>query len=74
MPDEIDQDSQPSLSARERPGVPSWVKIFALIALVVAAALAVVALFGGGHGPGMHSSALDVFGEASFVSIGSVLS
>ena len=41
---------------QERPGVPRWVKVFALIALAVVLVLVVVMLLGGEHGPGMHSS------------------
>lgn len=41
---------------QNRPGVPRWVKIFALIALAVVVVLVVVVLLGGEHGPGMHSA------------------
>jgi hypothetical protein len=36
------------------PGVPRWVKVFGIIALVVLV-LFVVLLFTGGHGPGRHT-------------------
>ncbi|WP_299169066.1 hypothetical protein [uncultured Arthrobacter sp.] len=44
-------------NTQERPGVPRWVKIFALVALAVVLGFVIVMLFGGEHGPGMHSSA-----------------
>ncbi len=46
MPDEV----------RDVVGVPLWVKVLALVVLVVGLALAVVLLAGGGHGPGRHVS------------------
>lgn len=46
-----------NLPVRERPGVPRWVKIFALLALAVVLVLVVVMLLGGEHGSGRHSSA-----------------
>jgi uncharacterized cupredoxin-like copper-binding protein len=37
-----------------KPGIPRWVKLFGIIALVLIAAIVVVLLIGGGHGPGRH--------------------
>jgi hypothetical protein len=42
----------------DRPtGTPRWVKVFALIAIVLIALVAVVLIAGGDHGPGRHASA-----------------
>lgn len=41
---------------QSRPGVPRWVKVFALVALAVLLVFVVVMLLGGEHGPGLHSS------------------
>ena len=40
-------------------GTPRWVKVFALIAVVVAVLFVVGMLVGGDHGPGRHSSSGD---------------
>ncbi len=38
------------------PGVPRWVKVLGVIALVLVLLIAVMLLIGGGgHGPGMHT-------------------
>lgn len=59
MPSGSDHDQEGhNLPVQARPGVPRWVKVFALIALAVVVVLAAVMLLGGEHGPGMHSSAL----------------
>lgn len=43
--------------ARRLARVPRWVKVFVVIAAVLAVALVLVMLFGGGsHGPGRHLS------------------
>lgn len=40
------------------PGMPRWVKVSVVVVLIVAAVLVVVmALSGGEHGPGLHTSA-----------------
>jgi hypothetical protein len=36
-------------------GTPRWVKVFAIIAIVVALLVVIVLLTGGGHGPGRHT-------------------
>ncbi len=36
-------------------GMPRWVKILGIIALVVIVLLAVMLVSGGGHGPGRHT-------------------
>ena len=36
------------------PGIPRWVKIFALTALVLGLVAAIALLAGAGHGPGRH--------------------
>jgi len=39
-------------------GTPRWVKVFALVAIVLVALAAVMLIAGGGeHGPGRHASA-----------------
>lgn len=39
-------------------GTPRWVKVFALVAIVLIALVAVMLIAGGGeHGPGRHTSA-----------------
>ena len=35
-------------------GAPPWVKLFAIIALVLVALVVVLLLIGGNHGPGRH--------------------
>ena len=45
-----------SLPEQGHPGVPRWVKVFALIALAVLLVFVVAMLLGGEHGPGLHSS------------------
>lgn len=43
--------------ASERPGVPRWVKVFVVVAAVVALlVIALMLLSGGTHGPGRHLS------------------
>jgi len=37
-------------------GTPAWVKVFAVIAVVLIAMLGVMLLSGGDHGPGRHTS------------------
>jgi len=40
------------------PGMPRWVKVMVIVALVVIVALIVImALSGGEHGPGLHNPA-----------------
>jgi hypothetical protein len=42
------------------PGMPRWVKVSALVVLVIAVVLVVTMLVvGGEHGPGLHSGAAD---------------
>ena len=36
------------------PPAPRWVKVFAIVAAVLAALVLVLLLSGGGHGPGRH--------------------
>ena len=36
-------------------GMPRWVKVLGLVALVLVVLLVVVLLAGGGHGPGRHA-------------------
>ena len=39
------------------PGVPGWVKVSALVAVILLVGLIVAMLIGGNHGPGRHTSA-----------------
>jgi hypothetical protein len=48
------------------PGVPTWVKVSAIIAAVLVAIL-VVALLMGGHGPGRHMGAADGRGRTPII-------
>ena len=50
-PDHTDTDPP---SVPPPAGAPRWVKVFAAVALAVAAALVVMGLLTGGHGPGRH--------------------
>ena len=62
-------DSPPDLDTGEdtdvgpgRPsttGAPRWVKVFGIIALVLALLLVVSQFVGGGHGPGRHTRSGD---------------
>jgi hypothetical protein len=53
--DDRHADAQPSgvTPPHERSGMPRWVKVFAVVGIVVAA-LVIIMLFGG-HGPGRHT-------------------
>jgi hypothetical protein len=44
-------------------GTPRWVKVFAIIAIVVALLVVIVLLTGGGHGPGRHTPSGGLGGE-----------
>lgn len=49
-------DSSPQ-EPPEHPGTPRWVKVFAIVAAVLALLVVVLMLVGGGqHGPGRHLS------------------
>lgn len=53
------------------PGMPRWVKVSLIIALVVVAALIVImALAGGEHGPGLHTRAGDPSGIVASSALG----
>lgn len=39
---------------RAAPGMPRWVKVFAIVAVLVVVALVVARLAGVEHGPGLH--------------------
>ena len=45
----------PDAGATPFTGAPRWVKVFALIALVLLVLFLVVQLVGGDHGPGRHT-------------------
>jgi len=42
-------------SADAPAGIPRWVKVFAVVGLVIIVLLVVAMLVGGNHGPGRHS-------------------
>jgi hypothetical protein len=44
-------DSPPELQA---PGMPRWVKVSAIVTIVLVALVVVMLLVGGDHGPGRH--------------------
>ena len=62
-----------NMPGQERPRMPRWVKVFALIALAVLLVFVVVVLVGGEHGPGMHSSASGNLQHAVVMYDGSIL-
>lgn len=37
------------------PGTPHWVKVFWVVALIVALVVVIMLVTGGGHGPGRHT-------------------
>ncbi len=49
------------------PGTPRWVKVFGIIAIVVA--LLVVIMLLTGHGPGRHTPSGDVGGQVAAFSV-----
>lgn len=51
----LDPEDRPA-AARPTSGIPRWVKVFAIIGLVLAAVV-VILLLTGNHGPGRHLSA-----------------
>ena len=53
-------DQFSSSQTEESPGTPRWVKVFAIIALIVVVLVAIVMVAGGGtHGPSRHSPSGD---------------
>jgi hypothetical protein len=53
-------DSPPDPGSRgPTTGAPRWVKVFGIIALVLAMLVVVLLLSGGNHGPGRHTSSGD---------------
>jgi hypothetical protein len=62
-PQESDNDTENSAESDHGPaGAPRWVKIFGIIALIVALLVAIMLLtgIGGDHGPGRHTSSADI--------------
>lgn len=51
----VGPDRRSTTSAPRYPGTPRWVKVFAIVALILVL-LVVIMVFasGGGHGPGRH--------------------
>ena len=49
-----DELSQEEAEGPPQLGTPLWVKVFALIAVVLISIFLVVLIIGGGHGPGRH--------------------
>ena len=49
-------DPTEAASSRERPPVPRWAKVAAVVAAVVALLVGAVMLLGGEHGPGRHGA------------------
>jgi hypothetical protein len=53
-----------------RPGVPRWVKVFVVIAIVAIVTVVIINLAGGGdHGPGRHMSGSGADGTTAALSI-----
>lgn len=50
-------------SGQEYPGTPRWVKVSAIIALILVLLIVIVLLFGGDHGPGRHLGSGDAGGH-----------
>jgi hypothetical protein len=46
-------------------GPPRWVKVFGIIAIVVALLVVIMLLVGGGHGPGRHTPSGGLGGETN---------
>ena len=44
-------------SSDQPPGVPTWVKISAIVVAILVVVVVVAMLMGGNHGPGRHMSA-----------------
>ena len=53
-PDTSTTDETAGAQRETRPRMPRWVKIFGIIALILAVLVVVRLLIGGGHGPGRH--------------------
>ena len=53
----LDAESHTGPGGEPPPPAPRWVKVLAIIALVVVAMVAVMLLSGGNHGPGRHMGA-----------------
>lgn len=51
-------DNRDERSGRDRPGVPRWVKVFAVVGALLV--VLVVVLLVSGHGPGRHGQAAAV--------------
>jgi hypothetical protein len=47
------------MSDQSNPGMPRWVKVSGIIAIVLVVLFILVLLVGGGHGPGRHTSSGD---------------
>ena len=52
---ETDGADRPDAASPE-PGRPRWVKVSWIIAAVIAVVILAAVLFGGEHGPGMHTA------------------
>ena len=52
------------------PGTPRWVKVFGIIALVLALLVVIMMFAGGGHGPGRHMPSGGAGGDTPPVAYG----
>jgi hypothetical protein len=52
------------------PGIPRWVKIFGIIAIVVIVLVVIAMLLGGNHGPGRHLGAMATGGYSALIDAG----
>jgi hypothetical protein len=55
---QTDEADRPDDGSTE-PGTPRWVKVSWIIAAVIVVVILAALLFGGEHGPGMHSAPRD---------------
>ncbi len=71
MNESLDNDARrketPMANRPPYPGTPRWVKVFGIIAIVVA--LLVVIMLLTGHGPGRHTPSGDVGGQVAAFSV-----
>lgn len=74
MTDPVDNPDRGVGSKEAPPGMPRWVKVSAVVVLVVALALLVImALTGVEHGPGLHTGTGDTSGIVAPVAIASLV-
>jgi len=67
-----DTDDDTGVGAGRAPttGMPRWVKVFLIIAIVLVLALVISRLLGIQHGPGLHSPPGGLGGHASSLELG----